>query len=406
MRPLEEARDEVLAAVEPLGVEEVELADALGRVLAEDVLAGHDVPPFPNSAMDGYAVIAADVATVPTRLQVLEDVPAGSVATRSVVAGTAIRIMTGAPMPDGADAVVRVEDTERVDAEGVEILASVPPGTSIRPAGGDMRAGATVLGAGSVLGPVDLALLATVGAARPEVGRRPRVVVMATGDELRSPDTAVLGPGEIRNSNTALMRAMVEEAGGVVEDLGVVRDEEAALLAALAEASEVGDVILTSGGVSMGEYDLIKQVLAAQGDVQFWQVAMQPAKPFAFGRVGSTPLFGLPGNPVSVMVAFEQFARPALLRMQGARSLMRPRIRAVMGEDAKTDPAKVVFLKVALSDDGEHTVAHLSGGQGSNILSAVAAADGFAVIPVGVGAVQAGEPVIVELFRHPTRSRP
>jgi molybdopterin molybdotransferase len=202
------------------------------------------------------------------------------------------------------------------------------------------------------------------------------------------------------------MRALVAEAGGEVLDMGIVADREDELTAALTEASENSDAILTSGGVSMGEYDLIKRVLSRNGDVHFWQVAMQPAKPFAFGRIGSTPLFGLPGNPVSVMVAFEQFARPALLAMQGATALFRPRIQARMGDSIDTDPAKVVFARVALREEDGTTVAHLSGGQGSNVLSALAAADGLAVVPVGVASLAAGDVVDVELFRHPSRRQP
>lgn len=406
MQPLEEARAEVLEAMTLLDSEVVALGDALGRVLAEDVAAGHDIPPFPNSAMDGFAVLAADIASAPVRLRVIEDVPAGSVPTTTVSPGTAIKIMTGAPMPAGADTVVKVEVTRQPDADSVEILEPMPIGTAVRPAGGDIMAGSGVVAAGTVLGPVEIALLATVGRHRPRVSRRPRVAVMATGDELRPPDTGTLEPGQIRDSNRPLMRALVVEAGGEVLDMGIVADHEEELTTALAEASENSDAILTSGGVSMGEYDLIKRVLSRNGDVQFWQVAMQPAKPFAFGRIGTTPLFGLPGNPVSVMVAFEQFARPALLAMQGATALRRLRIQARMGESIDTDPAKVVFARVALRQEDGATIAYLSGGQGSNVLSALAAADGLAVVPVGVASVAAGDVVEVELFRHPSRGQP
>lgn len=402
MRPLEEARADVLGAVDRLPGERVGLERAGGRVLAEDATAGHDVPPFPNSAMDGFAVLASDVAAPPVTLTVLEDVPAGSVATQPVKPGTAIKIMTGAPMPEGADTVVKVEVTRQPDDGRVEILESMGEGTAVRPAGGDITRGSTVLEAGTLLGPVELALLATVGVARPLVARRPVVAVMSTGDELAPPETAELVPGQIRDSNRPLMRALVAEAGGDVTDMGIVPDREESLVDVLDEAASTADVIVTSGGVSMGEYDLIKRVLLARGTVDFWQVAMQPAKPFAFGHVGGKPLFGLPGNPVSVLVAFEQFARPALLRMQGAGSLFRPRIRARMGEAVETDPAKVVFLRVAISGGEGEPVARRSGGQSSNVLSAVTAADGFAVVPVGVGKIHEGDPVDVELFRHPS----
>ncbi|MGA7271264.1 MAG: molybdopterin molybdotransferase MoeA, partial [Acidimicrobiia bacterium] len=235
------------------------------------------------------------------------------------------------------------------------------------------------------------------------VSRRPRVAVMATGDELQPPETRSLAPGQIRESNRPLMRSLVSEAGGEVIDLGIVGDTEEELTGALDRAAAEADVIITSGGVSMGEYDLIKQVLRASGDVGFWQVAMQPAKPFAFGRVGDVPLFGLPGNPVSAMIAFEQFARPALLRMQGATFLLRPRIRMRLAQAVDTDREKVVFLRVRIDHDGDEPQVRLSGGQSSHVLSAVVAADGLAVIPVGVGGVAMGEWVDVELFRHPSR---
>lgn len=403
MKPLEEARAEVIAAVAPLGVEAVELDGARGRVLAEEVVAPHDIPPFPNSAMDGYAVVGDDVTTAPVTLRILEDVPAGSVATRPVVPGTAIKIMTGAPMPEGADTVVKVEVTRPAAAGQVEILEPVPPGTAIRPAGGDLAAGSLVLPAGVQLGPPELALLATVGRPRISVGRRPRVAVMATGDELRPAATAALAPGQIRDSNRPLMRALVEEAGGEVIDFGIIEDRRHALVDALSGAASAADAILTSGGVSMGEYDLVKAVLTEMGTVDFWQVAMQPAKPFAFGFVHGVPLFGLPGNPVSVLVAFEQFARPALLAMQGATSVLRPRIRARLAAAIDSDPAKVVFMRVALDSGPDGLVASSSGGQSSNVLSALSAADGLAVIPVGTGHLPAGSEVEVELFRTPTR---
>lgn len=403
MRPLHEVRADVLAAMKPLESERVRLEGARGRILAEDVHAPQDVPPFPNSAMDGYAVQASDVTATPVRLRVLEDVAAGSVASRAVEGGCAIKIMTGAPMPPGADAVVKVELTRQPDPDTVEILESVPVGTAVRPAGGDFTSGELVLASGARLDPVELALLATAGAAAPLVSLRPRVAIMATGDELQPPEVGSLRPGQIRDSNRPLMRALVEESGGEVLDLGIVPDRESELIAALEQAARETDAIVTSGGVSMGEYDLIKRVLTARGTVEFWQVAMQPAKPFGFGHVEGVPMFGLPGNPVSVMIAFEQFARPALLKMQGASALRRPRLRVRLGESLETDPAKVVFVRVALTREDEELTARTSGGQSSNVLSALGAADGLAVVPRGVAAMQAGEMVDVELFRHPSR---
>ncbi|MFP3913408.1 MAG: gephyrin-like molybdotransferase Glp [Actinomycetota bacterium] len=403
MRPLDEVREEVLAAVKPLASEPVSLSQARGRITARDAHAPQDVPPFPNSAMDGFAVRAADVAGAPVLLRIVGEVAAGSVAVGEVGPGTAIRIMTGAPMPPGADSVVKVELTHQPDPDTVEIREAVPEGTAIRPAGGDFSSGEQVVATGTWLGPVELALLATAGVGQPIVSRRPRVAVFATGDELREPEVEELAPGEIRDSNRPLMRALVEEAGGDVIDLGIVPDREEALTSALERAASEADAIVTSGGVSMGEYDMIKHVLTARGTVHFWQVAMQPAKPFGFGHVNGVPLFALPGNPVSVLVSFEQFARPALLLMQGAAALRRPRVRVRAGGELVTDPAKEVFVRVALRTMEGELVAASSGSQSSNVLSALGAADGLAVVPRGTARVEVGEMVEVELFRHPSR---
>lgn len=406
MKALTEAQRDVLDAVSPLPVIEVTLREAAGLVLAESVTAPHDIPPFANSAMDGYAVRAADVVDVPVLLTVVEDVPAGSVPTVTVVEGTAVKIMTGAPLPTGADAVVKVEDTEPGDGR-VTILAGAPEGTAIRPAGGDISAGAVVTGPGVRLAPAHLGLLASVGVAFPKVRRRPTVALMSTGDELVPPETRELEPGKIRDSNRFTLRALLEEAGAVVNDYGIVGDDASVLNQTLGHAARNADAVVTSGGVSMGEHDLIKQELLKLGTVDFWRVAMQPAKPFAFGSLGGTPLFGLPGNPVSVFVGFEQFVRPALLHMMGSDCLFRPRVRATMAEDVTTDPQKTVFLRVTttIMEDGALS-ARRSGGQGSNILSSLAAADAFAVVPLGIERVVAGDPIELELFRSPeTRTR-
>lgn len=400
MRPLEEAQAAVLDAMALLPVQPATLREARGLVLAEDVTAPHDVPPFANSAMDGYAVRAGDTDPAPARLTVLEDVPAGSVPTRKVVAGTAIKIMTGAPMPDGADAVVKVEDTD-AGSDEVEIATAVSVGTAVRSAGSDTRGGSRVFPSGTRLTGQHIAVLASIGAAFPRVRRRPTVAVVSTGDEVVPPETGKLEPGKIRDTNRPLLQAVLEDFGAVAVDYGIVPDEAEALNKTLGHAARNADVVVTSGGVSMGEYDLIKQELSALGTVDFWKVAMQPAKPFAFGSLGGTPLFGLPGNPVSVFVAFEQFLRPALLTMMGATKLFRPRLPAVAGETLQTDPEKTVFLRAVVRRDGARMVAIRSGGQQSNVLTALAAADAFAVVPRGVGTVAAGESVDLELFRSP-----
>lgn len=399
MRPLAEAQRDVLAAVGALPIIEVPVWDASGLALAEAIVAPHDVPPFTNSAMDGYAVIAADVQRVPVTLEVLEDVAAGHLADGLVRPGTAIKIMTGAPVPGGADTIVRVEDTEPGDGS-VRILAVTAPGTAVRPAGGDLETGAPVFDVGERLTPRHIAVLASLGIS-PVVRRRPRVAVLSTGDEILPPEAAALAPGQIRDSNRPLLVAMLEELGAEVVDLGIVADDAAHLRSALARGKAEADVIVTSGGVSMGEYDLVKIILRELGTVDFWQVAMQPAKPFAFGHIDGTPFFGLPGNPVSVMVAFEQFVRPALLHMMGSEFVFRSRVEATADRGWPTDAAKVVFSRVSTVWRDKAWHARPSGGQMSNMLSALARADALAVVPVGTGAVEPGDTVTLELFRSP-----
>lgn len=399
MKPLEETRAEVLSAVPLLGRERVSIGESLGRVLAGDVISPEDVPPFANSAMDGFAVRGADVAAAGSVLEVIGDLPAGSRSDLVVGPGEAIRIMTGAPMPAGADTVVRVEETLS-EGSKVTVNTAVDVGTAVRPAGGDVTRGQTVFTAGTRLTPMHVGVLSTVGVAEPEVFARPRVAFMSTGDEL-TPVGEALGPGAIRDSNRPMLRALLEETGVETVDLGIVRDDPQALRAALDRGAE-SDVVISTGGVSMGDYDVTKLVLQGDAHVDFWQVAIQPAKPFAFGRIGSALFFGLPGNPVSVLVSYEQFARPALLKMQGALALLRPRLVARAGESLDTDPEKTVFVRVRVQGlaEGEPTVVK-AGGQASNVLSATAAADGFAVVPRGTGTVEAGEEVSVEMYKWP-----
>ena len=398
MKPLVEAQREVIAAMATLEAEHVELADARGRVTAEPCISRVEVPPFANSAMDGFAVMASDVSHTPVVLRVLEDVAAGSVPTVSVVTGATTRIMTGAPMPDGADAVVKVEDT-RVDADGaVTILEGVDPGINVRKAGGDVRSGDVVVPAGVRLSSRHLASLASAGI-QPVVARMPVVAIMSTGDEVVEASTVDLAPGSIRDTNRVLLKSVLSDLGVPTIDLGIIGDEVAELSAAYESAAAQADVVISTGGVSMGDYDFVKHVLGDMGSVEFWKVAMQPAKPFAFGTVNGVPLFGLPGNPVSTFVAFEQFVRPGLLHMMGAKNLLRPRMPAVMGEDVLTSPEKDVFLRVMLALDKDGTyVAIRSGGQESNVLSALADADAFALVPVGTGSLSAGDSVTLEMF--------
>ncbi len=400
MIPLEEARTRVLEAMPRMDSESVAVADALGMVTAVPVIARHSVPPFPNSAMDGYAVLGLDVEGAPVTLRVLEDVPAGSVPTMPVTRGTATRIMTGAPIPEGADTVVMVELTAAGPDGSVEVLEPVRRGTSVRVAGGDVAVGDVVVPAGVRLTARHLASIASVTGSV-EVARRPTVAIMSTGDEVVAPSTEHLSPGAIRDTNRVLLGAMLGDLGIPTIDLGIIGDDLDALRSAYTEAANRAELIVSTGGVSMGDYDFVKQVLGEAGSVEFWRVAMQPAKPFAFGSVRGVPLFGLPGNPVSTFIAFEQFVRPAILHMMGARHLLRPRVRATMGEDVETNPDKTVFLRVLLADDNGRFVAVRSGGQDSNVLSSLATAQALAVVPVGTGALSAGDDVIVEMFQWP-----
>ena len=400
MRPLKAVRAEVLKSMSRVDTETIPFDEGVGRVLAEAIVSSEDVPHFANSAMDGFAVRATDVSEPDAVLEVLADLPAGQVASVSMSDGQAIRIMTGAPMPDGADTVVRVEDTT-AEGDKVRIHTVVEEGTYVREAGGDVRAGQVVFDPGLRMGPIHVGVLATLGLVEPVVSRRPRVGVMSTGNELQPPATQNLAPGMIRDSNRPMLVGLLEDAGAEGIDYGRIGDDADELRAALGRAAVETDAIVTTGGVSMGDYDVTKLVLREEAGVDFIKVAMKPGKPLAFGRLGGAPFFGLPGNPVSVVVSFEQFVRPALLTMQGARAVLRPQMTVAAGERLVTDPAKTVFLRVRLEGDGAALRATQAGGQASNILSVAAVADAFAVVPIGVETIDEGEPVLIELFRSP-----
>ena len=397
---LAEARAYVLDGCAPLADAEVALADALGCVAAEGVVVAEPVPPFANTAMDGYAVRAADTAGAPCELDVVGLIAAGSAGDLAVGPGQAARIMTGAPMPPGADAVVMVERTEALaDGDRVRIDVAVTPGTAVRPAGDDLQPGDPVVEPGQVLTPAHLGLLATAGRSAVRVVRRPRVGVLSTGDELVDGD-APLGPGQIRDSNRPTLLALVRQAGFEAVDLGTAADDEAAITAAIEGAAARCDALVTSGGVSMGDLDYVKVVLDRIGDMRWMQVAIKPAKPLAFGTVprpgggGRVPVFGLPGNPVSSAVSFELFARPGLRKLAGRADddLVRPAVRAVAGEALRRSPdGKVHFVRVAtVIEDGRYVV-RSAGGQGSHQLTALAAADALAVLPDGEGVAPGGE---------------
>ncbi len=393
MRPVTEYRARVLQAIVRTGAEKVPLANSVGRFLSTDVVAPHDVPSFANSAMDGFAVRAEDVAVPGASLRIIEGVAAGEVGSLEVGEGQATRIMTGAPMPDGADTVVRVEDTNEEDGR-VEIVTAPAFGTSVRLPGGDVSAGTTVFSAGTRIQATHVGTLATIGVTSPEVAVRPRVAIMSTGDELAPADVEALAPGMIRDSNRPMLAALVSEAGGEVVDIGRIPDNAEAFRAAMGEAAATADVIVTSGGVSMGDFDVVKAVLRDEAEVDFFTVAMKPGKPQGFGVVGGRPFFGLPGNPVSVFVSFEQYVRPALLAMQGADRLLRPRVRGVAGESFVSDPEKEEFVRVRESEEGFVR----SGVDGSHVLSGAANADALMVMGVGVDRVEPGDEVLLELF--------
>jgi molybdenum cofactor synthesis domain-containing protein len=396
--PLEDAQALVLEACPPLGPVVCARADAAGLVLAEPVVATEIVPPFDNTSVDGYAVRAADVAAVPVELRVVDEIAAGAGPSRPVGPGEAVRIMTGAPLPPGADAVVMVEDSERLGDAGVRLLRSVPAGAAVRRAGDDVRIGDTLFEVGTVVTPAVDAVLASVNVQSVTVWPRARVAVLSTGDELVD-DGGPLLPGQIRESNKTMLAGLLAEAGCEVVDLGVVRDDEAELERVLRGAAADCDAIVSSGGVSMGDYDVVKAVLGRIADMSWMQIAIKPAKPFAFGRLDGVPIFGLPGNPVSSLVSFELLARPALRRMMGHRRLTRPNLVAVAdaGLTRQAD-GKVHFMRVngEFGDDGRYHVRPVAA-QGSHQLAATALADAMAVVPDGPGVPEGGEVAVLLL---------
>jgi molybdenum cofactor synthesis domain-containing protein len=397
--PLEDAQAFVLGSCPPLDPVEVAGDESVGLVLAADVVAGEQVPPFDNTAVDGYAVHAADTAGAagePVELPVVDEVAAGAATDRVLGAGEAIRIMTGAPLPAGADAVVMVEDTERVGDERVRISAEVEVGAAVRRAGDDVQPGDLLFEAGTVVTPAIVGVLASVNARTVHAYPRARVAVLSTGDELVE-DGRELRPGEIRESNRRMLRGLLADAGCQVIDLGTVRDDEAALEEVLRSAAGDCDAIVSSGGVSMGDYDVVKTVLGRIADMTWMQIAIKPAKPFAFGTLDGTPIFGLPGNPVSSIVSFEMLARPALRRMMGHRKLARPSHVAIADDDLTRRPdGKIHLMRVTATfeDDGRCHV-RSARAQGSHQLAATALSNAIAIVPDGDGLPAGAEVAIV-----------
>lgn len=390
-----EGQAHILAqVVRPIPAESVPVAQALGRVLARDVAAPFDVPPADNSAVDGYAVRVTDL--VPggrARLRVVSDLPAGSTYQGTLGPGEALRIMTGAPLPAGADTVVPQELAERED--GTVRLEAVDAGANVRARGEDVRAGAVVLAPGAVLRPQELGLLASLGLHEAWVHGRPRVALLSTGDEVVEPGLP-RKPGQIYDANRFSLHGLVEAAGATPVDFGIVPDVRDVLRVRLLEAADSAHVVLTSGGVSVGVYDLVKQVLAEIGGIDFWQVAMQPGRPLAVGKIGESHFFGLPGNPVASMLCFLLFVRPALWKLAGRRQLEPPRFTAVATEPMRKKAGRREFKRGILSFTERGWEVATTGPQGSGILSSMVVANCLIILEEPRGDVKPGEAVLVE----------
>ena len=402
MLTVEEAQEIVLDSVSDPGVERKALSDAQGRVLAENVAPNYDVPPHDNSSVDGYAVRAVDTqgasAENSRRLGVLEEIPAGTVPVAAVGPGSASRIMTGAILPDGADAVVMVENTRQGD-DGVEILKAVEPGQNVRYRGEDVIQGKNVLFAGTEIGPGEIGLLAAFQRSQVSVTRQPDVAILSTGDEVVEIDEALV-PGKIVNSNSYSLAALVRTCNARPVNLGIARDTEADIANAIRSAMNA-DVILSTGGVSVGDYDYVKKVLEDLGaDMKFWRVQMKPGKPLAYGLLRGKPFFGLPGNPVSCMVSFLLFARPALRKMMGYRpdDWRLPSVPAVLENDLAAGGDRRHYLRARVAFSGGRFRASTVAGQGSGMLSSMTGTNGLVIVETGIRSVSRGAEVEVLLM--------
>jgi len=419
MISVEQALEKILSYVDVLGAEPSPILDCLGQVLAEDIYSGIDVPPLDNTAMDGYALRSGDTHGAsqesPRFLRVIDTVTAGSISEHEVEPGTAIRIMTGAPIPKGADCVVRFEDTDEAQRRGsstgeqspdeVGVLGEVAVGLNIRRAGEDITTGSMVLHKGAVIRPSEVGVLASLGLSAATVIRRPVVAILATGDELVDINQP-LPAGKIYNSNTYSVAALVTRYGGTPKILGIALDSEDSLVAGLRQGLEA-DMLITIGGVSAGDYDIVKDVLAKEGKIAFWTVRMKPGKPLAFGTIrgmGRTgvarniPHLGLPGNPVSAMVTFELFARPAILKMMGKKNLAKPTVDAVIENRMVNDDGRRILARATVEKRGGQYFARLTGPQGSGILTSMASANGLVIVPEDKTEVEAGDMVQVMML--------
>jgi len=413
MISVEQALEKILSNVNVLEEETKPLLDCLGQVLAEDVYSNINIPPLDNSAMDGYAIQSWDTFGAsqqsPRMLRVIDSVPAGSISKKEVTPGTAIRIMTGAPVPVGADSVVKFEDTDETHrnkaTNEICILCEIETGKNIRQAGEDITKGSLVLSQGTVIRPAEVGVLASLGYATVKVTRRPVIAILATGDELVDIDKS-LPPGKIYNSNTYSVAALVLRYGGIPKLLGIARDNEESLVTKLRQGLDA-DMLITTGGVSLGDYDIVKDILAQEGEIGFWTVRMKPGKPLAFGTITrktkngdnkKIPHIGLPGNPVSSMVTFELFIRPSILKMLGKKNLTKPTVTAVMKSRIVNTDGRRVFARVTVKQqDGEY-YAWSTGPQGSGILTSMSLANGLAIVPEANAAAEAGDTVQVMML--------
>jgi molybdopterin molybdotransferase len=411
MLTVEEALEKILSEVDVLDTESAPILDSLGQVLAEDIRSDIDVPPLDNSGMDGYAVKAADTRGAseksPRRLKVIDTVIAGSISTMELVKGTAVRIMTGAPVPKGADAVVQFENTDETTRKDslnirtpseVGILAEAAPGLNIRRAGEDVTRGATILKKGIVIRPSEIGMMASLGYKNVKVIRRPVVAVLSTGNELVEVGEK-LPEGKIYDSNAYSIASLVKRYGGIPKVLGIARDDEKELLAKLKQARDA-DMLLTTGGVSMGDYDMVKDVLARDGKMVFWKVRVKPGKPLAFGKIKGTgkngrprsiPHLGLPGNAVSCMVSFELFVRPAMLKMMGKKTFDKPTVEAILLEDVTNNAGRRIYDRAIVERQDGHYYARLTGPQGSGILTSMSLANSLVLIPEERQEIKKGE---------------
>jgi molybdopterin molybdotransferase len=407
---VEQAFEKILSYAPVLEPEQAPILDTLGQVLAEDIFSDINIPPLDNAAMDGYAIRARDTAEAgsktPTVLCVIDTVIAGAISTKEVAPGTAIRIMTGAPVPKGADAVVRFEDTDETERKGaaqneIGVLCKLKPGANIRRAGEDVVKGSLILKKGTVIRPAEVGVLASLGKSKAPVIRRPVVAVLATGNELVEVGKP-LPPGRIYNSNTYSVAALVKRYGGIPKILGIALDTEKSLIEKLRQGQDA-DMLITSGGVSAGDYDMVKDVLAKEGEITFWTVRMKPGKPLAFGTIKggkgrSIPHLGLPGNPVSSMVTFELFARPAIFKMMGKKNFAKPAVEATLEEPIANTDGRRVFIRTVVEKRGGKFYARLTGPQGSGILTSMSLANGLVVVPEDKAEVKAGEVVNVMML--------